>query len=124
VLQGKTVVAVTSGANINFQRLRLVAELADVGAMTEATLTTTIPERPGGTDLGKPALPVQALRQQQALCPDQAQTFAHLVACSGAFREFIALATSSGSIPVTEFIYRCATTIVSGGTELLKFGWH
>lgn len=40
-------VAVTSGANINFERLRLVAELADVGALTEATLTTVIPERPG-----------------------------------------------------------------------------
>jgi len=44
---GKTVVAVTSGANMNFERLRLVAELANVGATTEATLTTTIPERPG-----------------------------------------------------------------------------
>lgn len=44
---GKTVVAVTSGANMNFERLRLVAELANVGALTEATLTTTIPEVPG-----------------------------------------------------------------------------
>lgn len=46
-VQGKTVVAITSGANMNFERLRLVAELAEVGATTEATLTTTIPERPG-----------------------------------------------------------------------------
>lgn len=45
--QGKTVVAITSGANINFERLRLVSELANVGALTEATLTTTIPERAG-----------------------------------------------------------------------------
>jgi len=45
--KGKTVVAVTSGANINFERLRLVSELANVGARTEATLTTTIPEHPG-----------------------------------------------------------------------------
>lgn len=45
--KGKTVVAVTSGANINFERLRLVSELANVGALTEATLTTSIPERPG-----------------------------------------------------------------------------
>lgn len=43
----KTVVAVTSGANINFERLRLVSELAEVGGVTEATLTTLIPERPG-----------------------------------------------------------------------------
>jgi threonine dehydratase len=33
--QGRTVVAVTSGANINFERLRLVAELADLGSSTE-----------------------------------------------------------------------------------------
>ncbi|KAF8072663.1 TD1 [Scenedesmus sp. PABB004] len=45
--QGKTVVAVTSGANINFERLRLVSELADVGARTEVMMATTIPERPG-----------------------------------------------------------------------------
>ncbi|KAG2485896.1 hypothetical protein HYH03_015341 [Edaphochlamys debaryana] len=45
--KGSTVVAVTSGANMNFERLRLVAELANVGGRTEATLTTTIPERPG-----------------------------------------------------------------------------
>lgn len=45
--QGKTVVAITSGANINFERLRLVSELANVGALTEATLTTTLPEQPG-----------------------------------------------------------------------------
>lgn len=31
-VQGQTVVAVCSGANMNFDRLRLVAELADLGA--------------------------------------------------------------------------------------------
>ena len=46
-MQGKTVVAVTSGANINFERLRLVSELADLGASTEVMMATTIPERPG-----------------------------------------------------------------------------
>ena len=40
-------VAVTSGANINFDRLRLVSELADIGALREAMLATTIPEQPG-----------------------------------------------------------------------------
>ena len=45
--QGKTVVAITSGANMNFDRLRLVADLAGVGARQEAILVTTIPERPG-----------------------------------------------------------------------------
>eukprot|EP00891_Asterochloris_glomerata_P009871 jgi/Astpho2/9871/Aster-08331 len=46
-IQGKTVVAVTSGANMNFDRLRLVSELADIGASREAMLAVTIPEQPG-----------------------------------------------------------------------------
>ena len=37
-------VAVTSGANMNFDRLRLVSELAQVGARREAMLATSIPE--------------------------------------------------------------------------------
>lgn len=45
--KGSTVVAVTSGANINFERLRLVSELADIGTSTEVMLATQIPERPG-----------------------------------------------------------------------------
>lgn len=39
--------AICSGANINFNSLRRVADLADVGANTEALLVTTIPEYPG-----------------------------------------------------------------------------
>ena len=46
-LQDATVVAVTSGANMNFDRLRLVADLANYGLRTEAMLACTIPERPG-----------------------------------------------------------------------------
>ena len=42
-----TVVASTSGANMNFATLRRVAELAEVGGATEATLATTMPEVPG-----------------------------------------------------------------------------
>lgn len=45
--QGVTAVAVTSGANMNFDRLRLVTELADIGGLREAMLATTIPERHG-----------------------------------------------------------------------------
>lgn len=46
-VQGRTVVAVTSGANMNFDRIRLVSELAAVGAREEAIFVTTIPERLG-----------------------------------------------------------------------------
>lgn len=40
-------VAVTSGANIPFDRLRVVAELAELGAGREAMLASTITGRPG-----------------------------------------------------------------------------
>ena len=41
------VVAVLSGANMNFDRLRFVAERAEVGESREAVLAVTIPEQPG-----------------------------------------------------------------------------
>ena len=44
---GKTVVAIASGANMNFDRLRFVAERAEVGEQREAVLAVTIPEQPG-----------------------------------------------------------------------------
>jgi threonine dehydratase len=46
-LQGQTLVAITSGANMNFDRLRFVAERAELGEHREAQLAVTIPERPG-----------------------------------------------------------------------------
>lgn len=46
-LHGKTLVAVASGANINFDRLRFVAERAELGEQREAVFAVTIPEKPG-----------------------------------------------------------------------------
>ena len=46
-LKDKQLIAVTSGANINFDRLRHVAERAELGEKREALLAVTIPERPG-----------------------------------------------------------------------------
>ena len=40
-------VAVLSGANMNFDRLRFVAERAELGEAREALFAVTIPERPG-----------------------------------------------------------------------------
>jgi threonine dehydratase len=45
--QNQSVVAVASGANMNFDRLRFVAERAELGEQREAILAVTIPERPG-----------------------------------------------------------------------------
>ncbi len=41
------IVAITCGANMNFDRLRFIAERAEIGEEREALLAVTIPERPG-----------------------------------------------------------------------------
>jgi len=46
-VRDKTLVAVASGANTNFDRLRFIAEAAELGEHREAVLAVTIPERPG-----------------------------------------------------------------------------
>ena len=46
-LQGKSLVAVASGANMNFDRLRFIAERAELGEHREAVFAVTIPETPG-----------------------------------------------------------------------------
>ncbi|MCX7946242.1 MAG: threonine ammonia-lyase, biosynthetic [Hydrogenophilus sp.] len=43
----QTLIAIASGANMNFDRLRFVAERAELGEQREAVLAVTIPERPG-----------------------------------------------------------------------------
>jgi threonine dehydratase len=46
-LTDKTLVAINSGANMNFDRLRHVSERAEIGEQREALFAVTIPERPG-----------------------------------------------------------------------------
>ncbi len=46
-ISGEELVAIDSGANMNFDRLRHVAERAELGERREALLSVTIPERPG-----------------------------------------------------------------------------
>jgi threonine dehydratase len=46
-ITGKTLVAVACGANMNFDRLRFVAERAELGEDREALYAVTIPETPG-----------------------------------------------------------------------------
>ena len=46
-LAGKTLIGIASGANMNFDRLRFIAERAELGEHREAVLAVTIPEKPG-----------------------------------------------------------------------------
>lgn len=46
-LKGLDLVAIDSGANMNFDRLRHVAERAEIGERREGIIAVTIPERPG-----------------------------------------------------------------------------
>ncbi len=46
-LKNKTLIAITSGANMNFDRLRFVAERAEVGLAREAVLAISLPEQRG-----------------------------------------------------------------------------
>jgi threonine dehydratase len=57
-ISGKTLVAIESGSNVNFDRLRHIAERAEIGEHREAIIAVTIPEKPGSfrqfcEDLGK-----------------------------------------------------------------------
>ncbi len=46
-LKDKNLISISSGANMNFDRLRFVAERAEVGERREAVLAVTLPEKPG-----------------------------------------------------------------------------
>ncbi|MEK9825262.1 MAG: threonine ammonia-lyase, biosynthetic [Methylotenera sp.] len=46
-LQDETLVGIASGANMNFDRLRFIAERAEIGEKREAVFAVTIPEKPG-----------------------------------------------------------------------------
>ncbi|MBY0579771.1 MAG: threonine ammonia-lyase, biosynthetic [Burkholderiales bacterium] len=46
-IEDRTLVAIASGANMNFDRLRYIAERAELGEQREAILAVTIPEKPG-----------------------------------------------------------------------------
>ncbi len=46
-IKNQTLITIASGANMNFDRLRFVAEMADIGQLREAVFAITIPEQRG-----------------------------------------------------------------------------
>ncbi len=83
--RGKRLVAINSGANMNFDRLRHVAERADLGGQREALLAVVIPERPGSF-----------LRFCEALGRRSVTEFNYRYASPAAAQIFVGLALSQG----------------------------
>jgi len=83
--RGKQVVAINSGANMNFDRLRHVAERADFGGEREALLAAVIPERPGSFLHFCQALGRRSVTEfnYRYAGPDSAQVFAGLALSGG-----------------------------------------
>jgi hypothetical protein len=71
----QTLVAVACGANMNFDRLRFVAERAEIGEQREAVFAVTIPEDPGSFKalLRADARPAQRDRVQLPLSPTRSR---------------------------------------------------
>jgi len=46
-VQAQELLAIVSGANTNFDRLRYISERTEIGEQREAVITVTVPERPG-----------------------------------------------------------------------------
>ena len=77
-VQGKSMVAINSGANMNFDRLRHVSERAQIGEQREALLAVTITEEPGSfrrfcRSIGKRGITEFNYRYSD---PEQAHVFA------------------------------------------------
>ncbi|MGH8277470.1 MAG: threonine ammonia-lyase, biosynthetic, partial [Steroidobacteraceae bacterium] len=81
----KRLVAINSGANMNFDRLRHVAERADLGGEREALLAVVIPEQPGSF-----------LRFCEALGRRSVTEFNYRYASAAAAQIFVGLALAQG----------------------------
>ena len=104
------VVAVTSGANMNFERLRLVSDLAALGSRAEAMFATSIPERPGAfrafvaAATGAPIPPASPPPPSSSPSSSPGEGSARPRATSP---PPAAAAASPDGVSVTEFKYRC-----------------
>ncbi|MCL4147469.1 UNVERIFIED_CONTAM: hypothetical protein GTU68_001848 [Idotea baltica] len=77
-LTGETFIGINSGANLNFDRLRHVAERAEIGESREALLAVSLPEKPGSFKSFCEALGKRSVTEfnYRYAGPDQACVFA------------------------------------------------
>ncbi len=74
---GGVVVGVTSGANMNFDRLRFVAERADLGENKEALISVVIPEQPGSYVFLKKLTPCSFMKLYKIIYPRNVTEFSY-----------------------------------------------
>jgi threonine dehydratase len=91
-------VAINCGANMNFDRLRHVAERAEVGAQREALLAVQIPEQPGSF-----------LRFCRALGPRSVTEFNYRYDSDAAAQIFVGFALSGGRAERDQVVARLRT---------------
>ncbi len=87
-VKGQTLVAITCGANMNFDRLRFVAERAEVGEEREALFAVTIPEERGSFK-----------RFCELIGPRSVTEFNYRISDNAQAHVFVGLATSNRGEP-------------------------
>jgi threonine dehydratase len=97
-------VAVVSGANVNFDRLRHISERAELGEKREAIMAVTIPERPGSFRkfcrvIGKRNITEFNYRYAD---PDRAQVYVGVQIGTGDSRARLVAALDGAGYPVTD----------------------
>jgi len=103
-IKGQTLIAIASGANMNFDRLRFVAERAEIGEQREALFAVTIPERPGSFRsfcelIGRRQITEFNYRYAD---PDEAQIFVGIKLDGAAEREAMAVKLKQAGYAVVD----------------------
>jgi threonine dehydratase len=103
-LREQRLVAIASGANINFDRLRHVAERADLGAQREALLAVVIPEQPGSFLRFCEAIGRRSVTEfnYRYAGPESAQIFVGVALGAGAEKEPLIERLRAAGFPVTD----------------------
>lgn len=110
--RGQTLIAVTCGANMNFDRLRFVAERAEVGEEREALFAVTIPEERGSFR-----------RFCELIGPRSVTEFNYRISDRDEAHVFVGLTTSQRGEPhkiAKSFIKHGFATVDLTGDELAK----
>ncbi len=103
-VRDRTLVAILSGANVNFERLRHIAERAQIGEAHEALLAVSIPERKGSfrrfcREVGKHGITEFNYRYADG---EQAQIFVGIKLEHAAERHQIVAALRAAGYPVVD----------------------